>query len=900
MKKIISIFITIAIVFQLTNVLAASSWSLHEIPDISNADLIGIGYKYVYEGQSYQYTSTSLPDDVYLKIRDTVKNFRYDNAEPPKSIDDFDSERDNSDFCIFISFLISSDNHSRMRVNILKDKVVFRYVPPDYSNEAIHMYSTYENENLFEKIENLIEPLASEARTASVPEKTEKPEKTESPEKTEEPEDPIKKYEEYLSQFPKVRKFEKIYRGQMRKASWSAATLPEEWGICKLEMESGDILYKAYIEFYEEDDNRNTTFYALTSNIDNNKMVFSTNEMFDSGYYVGDKKELNRPIAEIKINVNENYEVTYLETNHCALGVVDMAKYKSEGSLKDIPGFEFKTGTIYTPPEKPTATPTAKPTAAPTVRPTTAPTAKPTTAPTVQPEKTASPVNEKYIENFSMEDAEQIVKGDFINVSYCGRIAQGNYSGGVKKSADEVYKFMKGLFAFFIDAPDMSEEEIKKITEIQRPSEEYDPYFMLRLDRKRSDDVKSKLYIQVQKDYAYISGTILGTEKKLKIKDKHAFDKYLYENYKYIGIEIEEEERSELWKPADRINRAGLKKQEQITFNVKTDDTFYYSIIEEISDPGTELKCTLENWWNGSVSYILKLEGNKGSKMLYMDEKRDLYKPGIYRGLAFCDQSYIDNNLWYRMNINKYKNYIFIDGNGDNVGIDGITFQLKYGLEGTSRPVISTILSGYDVKYECYNARVVEYQRSLINLFCLPTREEFMKNYYSQKFMVRELKRKRTDDGEEYDSYVDFVAEAPIALSKIRTWANVLGDNTKVSLVGICRTKNGKEESRFPMLRFTGTDGEVWFDISDEETKISGSTQYDKAFYAYRVDSTDDFTMVCDSYQNDCFAVVFKFDENDVLLGIRIVDSDKASAIFAKSIEEMDCKGGTNSYGKWF
>ena len=76
MKKIISIFITIAIVFQLTNALAVDrDWSLKEFPDLSETVSKDIIIRFDRQNGQFERRAFNMPSEMAEEIKNLIVNF---------------------------------------------------------------------------------------------------------------------------------------------------------------------------------------------------------------------------------------------------------------------------------------------------------------------------------------------------------------------------------------------------------------------------------------------------------------------------------------------------------------------------------------------------------------------------------------------------------------------------------------------------------------------------------------------------------------------------------------------------------------------------------------------------------------------------------------------------------
>ena len=165
------------------------------------------------------------------EIKNLIVNFNFDISS---------LEEDNLDNSIYyLGFSVPGDVEKHFAVRVFEDHVVFRRM----AKNITYMYSTYKNENLYEEIKAILKPIEDKYWEENpIPEPTPTP----------------MPYEDYLKQYPEVKSFEKIYTGTAYKG------LKEmEWGMCRIETDKDDILYRAYEkEIIDED--KDYFLYNLT------------------------------------------------------------------------------------------------------------------------------------------------------------------------------------------------------------------------------------------------------------------------------------------------------------------------------------------------------------------------------------------------------------------------------------------------------------------------------------------------------------------------------------------------------------------------------------------------------------------------------------------------------------
>ena len=272
---------------------------------------------------------------------------------------------------------------------------------------------------------------------------------------------------------------------------------------------------------------------------------------------------------------------------------------------------------------------------------------------------------------------------------------------------------------------------------------------------------------------------------------------------------------------------------EKLEFDVTYDGTWWDTDLEKIAEKGDVVHCTVEQWRCGMPYYFLKLETDKGiiQKWRQMGGMWSFNTNNLY--FMSNNELINDNKLIARdaeNNRQKRTHTITVygkitDGEFQYVSLgctinSGIMFT-----NGMSDLVEPYTLKGSNIKYEYYQSD--EYKNGnvkidLVRCFSYDKEaawEAFQNEPVAEnveidpEYMVSELKTFDEDGNVRLDVEMRYAAKMKLDEYKNPAgWCAKLGDDIEVTLVGMMQTLKGEPRMTYPMIRFKGSKGTIWFD----------------------------------------------------------------------------------------
>lgn len=267
-------------------------------------------------------------------------------------------------------------------------------------------------------------------------------------------------------------------------------------------------------------------------------------------------------------------------------------------------------------------------------------------------------------------------------------------------------------------------------------------------------------------------------------------------------------------------------KREELTFDVTPDNSYYNTILEDVCELGTEINCMIERMTSSNKVFTkLTMKGNKGELVLWGELPSNANPTDI---VEFSTGAVIDDGYWYEFDANrKLRNhtiYVYLE-NGE------IKFKIalnkqnltNYGMPKLTEPTECTA-KNVSIKYLGKEYEVVSDKTSFIYGFKLSdeavvyeedTTVEKPQLPQDPEYYVTQLKTIGDYDDVEFDVEMRYAAKMKLEeYINPAGWCEQLGDDIEVTLVGMLQTLYGSPRMTYPMIRFKGSKGTIWFDSS--------------------------------------------------------------------------------------
>ena len=264
-------------------------------------------------------------------------------------------------------------------------------------------------------------------------------------------------------------------------------------------------------------------------------------------------------------------------------------------------------------------------------------------------------------------------------------------------------------------------------------------------------------------------------------------------------------------------------KREELYFDVTTDKSYYNTIIEDIADTGTAINCKIERMTSSNKVFTkLTMKGDKKELVLWGELPSNSVPTDT---LEFSTGNVIDDGYWYEFDANrKLRNHTIKVYKED----DEIKFKIElnnnnlteYGmveLKNTNECKVENV----SIKYLGNNYELKADKTSMIYGFGLSDVAEHEENTNPNKpqlpqdpeYYVSHLKSIGDYGDIAFDVEVRYVASMKLdEYTNPAGWCAKLGDDIEVTLVGMLQTLYGSPRMTYPMIRFKGSKGTIWFD----------------------------------------------------------------------------------------
>lgn len=371
------------------------------------------------------------------------------------------------------------------------------------------------------------------------------------------------------------------------------------------------------------------------------------------------------------------------------------------------------------------------------------------------------------------------------------------------------------------------------------------------------------------------------------------------------------------YSPTKGTSKVSFSYKEKLQFDVLADDSYYDTVIEQVSDAGKEIHCTIEQISTGNPVYILTLEGNRGKKQFVQEEYSWSFS-GSTTGneLEFALNHIFDGTNTILYDSDEIKpDRIGFKGETANGGISKITMSFTPYPDGLKKP---NELSASNIQYEYYGTeeQLKKDSRNLVARFGIQEKDIEIKKPTGNdvqpqdpEHYVTEMRGVYEDGTAVIDFYIDFMAKTKLSVSRGNQplWFSVLGDNVEISIISIVQTLNGSPRRSYPMIRFKGDRGIQWFDVNTVEAAVSpgeitSHVKDDNTVYLTfnSMLSFEGFTKIKNTVSYDTFSIYMRFvdTEKTELKSIEMNLGNQTVTIDARDINYTG--GGKGTYENWW
>ncbi len=252
-----------------------------------------------------------------------------------------------------------------------------------------------------------------------------------------------------------------------------------------------------------------------------------------------------------------------------------------------------------------------------------------------------------------------------------------------------------------------------------------------------------------------------------------------------------------------------------IEFTFIVPDEYENKVIDEVASPGKTVTGRFERYKQtdarNHLMYHLILSGNKGTVELRINENTsfdgsaELYSYNF--PISFINSWRVENSAFVEYKKGK-PGHSKLKLTFENREIKVVLFE-----DIVCENLVYKNYSGDETLADQYVEKTEEDKEALIK-----DREENSVDIPEQdpERYVVEFKGPRLNDGKVYDYTINFIAEIPVDFTSRATsaWYNDLGEDVKVTLLGLNHTLEGISYQNSTLVRFKGSEGERWFKIA--------------------------------------------------------------------------------------
>ncbi len=323
------------------------------------------------------------------------------------------------------------------------------------------------------------------------------------------------------------------------------------------------------------------------------------------------------------------------------------------------------------------------------------------------------------------------------------------------------------------------------------------------------------------------------------------------------------------------------------------------SLTKEVAKPGETVSAVVDQYRkNRRYVHVLTLSGSLGEvsfwteyQNMQLEESLDLYSDNL--PIVFNDQDRFENGNRGYYPVGKTKDSYPVQIRFNSGKLYSVTFAEDIectNISHTSLVEDSSMEDKYGDKDK--EAMIEQLEKDMQN----GAKEQDLERY------VTEMRTFEEDGSEGFDFYVSFLAQADIdipASASTPDWYDKLGDNVKATIVGITQTWAGKDRRNYTMIKFTGDDDSIWFDMSmiTPSAAIGEEDCYVETIYSSLI-SFDGFQKIQNTIEYDTTSTVLNFDnfENKKLTSVVFEIGKKKVEISADKIKHIG--GGKIAYEK--
>lgn len=323
------------------------------------------------------------------------------------------------------------------------------------------------------------------------------------------------------------------------------------------------------------------------------------------------------------------------------------------------------------------------------------------------------------------------------------------------------------------------------------------------------------------------------------------------------------------------------------------------SLTKEVAKPGETVSAVVDQYRkNRRYVHVLTLSGSLGEvsfwteyQNMQLEESLDLYSDNL--PIVFNDQDRFENGNRGYYPVGKTKDSYPVQIRFNSGKLYSVTFAED--IECTNISHISLVEdSSMEDKYgdKDKEAMIEQLEKDMQN----GAKEQDLERY------VTEMRTFEEDGSEGFDFYIAFLAQADMDISASAStpdWYDNLGDNVKATIVGITQTWAGKDRRNYTMIKFSGDDDSIWFDMSMiiPSAAIDEKDCYVETIYSSLI-SFDGFQKIQNTIKYDTTSAVINFDnfENKKLTSVVFEIGKKKVEISADKIKHIG--GGKIAYEK--
>ncbi len=383
-----------------------------------------------------------------------------------------------------------------------------------------------------------------------------------------------------------------------------------------------------------------------------------------------------------------------------------------------------------------------------------------------------------------------------------------------------------------------------------------------------------------------------------------------------LSKDKETEEARKAWDP----NKAQYMAKAKIEDLIKVDEMiFSFELIgdlegyltERIGNVGEMIKATFEHFYvkerKRTHYYLLTFEGSKSSVTLWTEEQYGFEQipsaDNAIIGISFSCQV-IDGECRSLKGCLE-KTPFSVDGVFQNGELKSV--ELGYYVTPLGDLIETRSITTNNCSYTVYEENDITMDEAFKDTdkdsYIAEQKDRLESNKkdedYDLERLVTTLKRTR-EDGRVFDYYISFVSELPLSTKSLSwPWLKELGDDVKVTMLGLSLTADGKEYTSYTLLRFSGSKDSIWFRTGSTDVNIpsDGYVYVDNSYES--LISFDGIKYVYNSLSHYTLDAKIVFSDTDrELISIKLLDGSKEISTDSSKIKYIG--GGKATYEKFW